>query len=55
MAIEYDTKSYFPKSYLYSNQFLFLLSGLDIDGIYRVSGNLSHVQKLRYAIDRGKQ
>uniref|UniRef100_H2Z808 Rho-GAP domain-containing protein n=1 Tax=Ciona savignyi TaxID=51511 RepID=H2Z808_CIOSA len=28
--------------------------GLDVDGIYRVSGNLSHVQKLRYMVDRGK-
>jgi len=28
--------------------------GLDVDGIYRVSGNLSHVQKLRYLIDRGE-
>uniref|UniRef100_H2Z806 Rho GTPase-activating protein 15 n=1 Tax=Ciona savignyi TaxID=51511 RepID=H2Z806_CIOSA len=26
--------------------------GLDVDGIYRVSGNLSHVQKLRYMVDR---
>nr|XP_039270216.1 rho GTPase-activating protein 12-like isoform X1 [Styela clava] len=26
--------------------------GLNIDGIYRVSGNLSHVQKLRYTVDR---
>ncbi|XP_076807226.1 rho GTPase-activating protein 12-like isoform X2 [Clavelina lepadiformis] len=26
--------------------------GLDIDGIYRVSGNLSHIQKLRFMIDR---
>lgn len=26
--------------------------GLTVDGIYRVSGNLSHVQKLRYHIDR---
>lgn len=26
--------------------------GLDVDGIYRVSGNLSHVQRLRYLIDR---
>ncbi|XP_078494310.1 rho GTPase-activating protein 12 isoform X6 [Ciona intestinalis] len=26
--------------------------GLEVDGIYRVSGNLSHVQKLRYMIDR---
>jgi len=29
--------------------------GLDVDGIYRVSGNLSHVQKLRYLIDREEE
>nr|CAB3222785.1 rho GTPase-activating protein 12 [Phallusia mammillata] len=29
--------------------------GLDVDGIYRVSGNLSHVQKLRYMIDRDEK
>jgi len=26
--------------------------GLEIDGIYRVSGNLSHIQRLRYLTDR---
>ncbi|XP_048216983.1 rho GTPase-activating protein 9 isoform X2 [Perognathus longimembris pacificus] len=29
-----------------------LLRGLDVDGIYRVSGNLAVVQKLRFLVDR---
>ena len=28
--------------------------GLDVDGIYRVSGNLSSINKLRGLIDNGK-
>uniref|UniRef100_A0A8C2MTS8 Rho GTPase activating protein 9 n=1 Tax=Cricetulus griseus TaxID=10029 RepID=A0A8C2MTS8_CRIGR len=28
--------------------------GLDVDGIYRVSGNLAVVQKLRFLVDRGE-
>jgi hypothetical protein len=28
--------------------------GLEMDGIYRVSGNLVEVQKLRYQVDHGK-
>ena len=28
--------------------------GLDMDGIYRISGNLSEVQKLRNQVDHGK-
>lgn len=31
-----------------------LSPGLDVDGIYRVSGNLSVIQKLRFAVDRGE-
>ncbi|KAM9617154.1 rho GTPase-activating protein 9 isoform 2-T2 [Morphnus guianensis] len=29
-----------------------LIRGLDVDGIYRVNGNLSVIQKLRFAVDR---
>lgn len=29
--------------------------GLDVDGIYRVSGNLAVVQKLRFLVDRGEE
>uniref|UniRef100_A0AAQ6IM65 Rho GTPase activating protein 27, like n=1 Tax=Anabas testudineus TaxID=64144 RepID=A0AAQ6IM65_ANATE len=29
--------------------------GLDVDGIYRVSGNLAVIQKLRYKVDREEQ
>lgn len=28
--------------------------GLDVDGIYRVSGNLAVIQKLRHKADHGK-
>ncbi len=28
--------------------------GLDMDGIYRISGNLSEVHKLRNQVDHGK-
>ncbi|XP_048450345.1 rho GTPase-activating protein 9-like [Rhincodon typus] len=28
-----------------------LPTGLDVDGIYRVSGNLAIIQKLRFAVD----
>ena len=28
--------------------------GLDIDGIYRISGNLAEVQKVRHQVDHGK-
>lgn len=31
------------------------LLGLDVDGIYRVSGNLAVVQKLRFLVDRGEE
>lgn len=30
-----------------------LCSGLDVDGIYRVSGNLAVIQKLRHKADHG--
>ena len=30
------------------------LPGLDIDGLYRVSGNLATIQKLRYKVEHGK-
>lgn len=30
------------------------LLGLDVDGIYRVSGNLAVIQKLRFAVNHGK-
>ena len=30
-----------------------VLTGLDIDGIYRVSGNLAVIQKLRFKADHG--
>lgn len=32
-----------------------LSPGLDVDGIYRVNGNLSVIQKLRFAVDRGEE
>ena len=28
--------------------------GLDVDGIYRVSGNLAVIQKLRFAVNHGE-
>lgn len=32
---------------------LFVSSGLEVDGIYRVSGNLATIQKLRFLVDQG--
>lgn len=29
-------------------------SGLNVDGLYRVSGNLAVIQKLRFAVNHGK-
>lgn len=29
-------------------------TGLNIDGLYRVSGNLAVIQKLRFAVNHGK-
>lgn len=31
----------------------FFLTGLGVDGIYRVSGNLAVIQKLRFKADHG--
>jgi hypothetical protein len=28
--------------------------GLEVDGIYRISGNLAEVQKVRLMVDQGK-
>lgn len=33
----------------------YLFVGLDVDGIYRVSGNLAVIQKLRFAVNHGKR
>lgn len=33
---------------------VFTLIGLEADGIYRVSGNLAVIQKLRFLVDEGK-
>lgn len=33
----------------------YFLVGLDVDGIYRVSGNLAVIQKLRFAVNHGKR
>ena len=43
-------------SFIFKSFFLmavFIFAGLNTDGIYRVSGNLTEIQKLRYAADRG--
>lgn len=31
-----------------------VLTGVEADGIYRVSGNLAIIQKLRFLVDQGK-
>lgn len=31
-----------------------VFSGLEADGIYRVSGNLATIQKLRFIVDQGR-
>lgn len=33
--------------------FLSTYSGLNVDGLYRVSGNLAVIQKLRFAVNHG--
>lgn len=33
---------------------VFDLLGLETDGIYRVSGNLATIQKLRFVVDQGR-
>lgn len=40
---------------VYNNTSLCLVSGLQTDGIYRVSGNLATIQKLRFAVDHGEK
>lgn len=34
--------------------FCCLFSGMEADGIYRVSGNLATIQKLRFIVDQGR-
>lgn len=42
------------QQFLYSVQTYFFISlGLDLDGLYRVSGNLAVIQKLRFAVNHG--
>lgn len=36
-----------------SDPIYFFLPGLAVDGIYRVSGNLAVIQKLRFKADHG--
>lgn len=35
-------------------KYAILFSGLDVDGIYRVSGNLATIQKLKFIVNQGK-
>lgn len=35
-------------------KYAILFLGLDVDGIYRVSGNLATIQKLRFIVNQGK-
>lgn len=42
-----------PSLIPYHNKLCFFLIGLDADGIYRVSGNLATIQKLRFLVDQG--
>lgn len=34
--------------------FCCVFSGMEADGIYRVSGNLATIQKLRFIVDQGR-
>lgn len=34
--------------------FCSVFSGMEADGIYRVSGNLATIQKLRFIVDQGR-
>lgn len=43
-----EAKKYFK------HKIIICLLRLDIDGIYRVSGNLAVIQKLRFAVNHGK-
>lgn len=36
------------------NHILKFILGLDVDGLYRVSGNLAVIQKLRFAVNHGE-
>lgn len=36
-------------------KYAILFSGLDVDGIYRVSGNLATIQKLKFIVNQGKR
>ena len=29
-------------------------TGLDVDGVYRISGNMANIQKLRFQVDQSK-
>ena len=33
---------------------IFFLTGLDHEGIYRIGGNISQIQKLRCMVDQGR-
>lgn len=37
----------------YLKYFFYTFTGLEADGIYRVSGNLATIQKLRFKVDQG--
>lgn len=39
---------------IYTEQNLFFIIGLNVDGLYRVSGNLAVIQKLRFAVNHGE-
>lgn len=41
-------------TYFKTQKYCDFLLGLDVDGIYRVSGNLAVIQKLRFAVNHGK-
>uniref|UniRef100_A0A8D0GS49 Rho GTPase activating protein 15 n=1 Tax=Sphenodon punctatus TaxID=8508 RepID=A0A8D0GS49_SPHPU len=40
------------KSYMSQHEICFPFPGLDVDGIYRVSGNLATIQKLRFVVNQ---
>lgn len=47
VALE-ETNKYFKHKTI-----IICVLGLDVDGIYRVSGNLAVIQKLRFAVNHG--
>lgn len=53
LGICHQEKSLVPKFIFVVTEVIELL-GLDTDGIYRVSGNLSSIQRIRCAVDHGK-